>query len=105
MSLWILISLIALFWLSYPIFGGIGVAALVASGERSDDAGFSFLPELIVLPIVFFGDCRRNRLYCNAVGQMACFWSLCCLVHMGSYSQYCLDFSYTQNEKRGITMR
>ena len=55
MSLWILISLIALFWLSYPIFGGIGVAALVASGERSDDAGFSFLPELIVLPPVFFG--------------------------------------------------
>ena len=51
MSLWILISLIALFWLSYPIFGGIGVAALVASGERSDDAGFSFLPE----PIVFLG--------------------------------------------------
>jgi len=55
MSIWILISLIALYWLSYPIFGAIGVAAAVSRGERPEDAGFSFMPELIVFPPVFFG--------------------------------------------------
>jgi len=54
MSLWILIFSIALFWLSYPVFGAIGVALSVARGDSPSDAGFSFLPELIVFPPIFF---------------------------------------------------
>jgi len=54
MSLWILTSLIALFWLSYPVFGAIRVSASIARGDRPTDAGFSFLPELIVFPPAFF---------------------------------------------------
>ena len=54
MSVWILISSILLFWLSYPVFGAIGVSASIARGDSPDDAGFSFLPELIVFPPIFF---------------------------------------------------
>ena len=55
MSIWILISLIALFWILYPIFGATGVGAAISRGDRPEDAGFSFLPETIVFPPVFFG--------------------------------------------------
>ncbi len=57
-----LVFLVLLFWLSYPLFGGIGVAVRVKRGTRPKDAGFSFLPELIVFPplfllVAFFIDC------------------------------------------------
>lgn len=55
MPFWTLILLIALAWLSYPIVGAIGVAAAIADGTRPKDAGFSFLPELIVFPPLFLG--------------------------------------------------
>ena len=47
--------MIASFWLLYPVFGAIGVAAAVSRGERPQDAGFSFLPELIIFSPFFFG--------------------------------------------------
>ena len=55
MPLWLLILLIASAWLLYPIVGAIGVAAAIAEGTRPKDAGFSFLPELIVFPPLFLG--------------------------------------------------
>jgi hypothetical protein len=55
MSIWILIVLIALAWLLYPVTGAAGVHVAVLEGKRPKDAGFSFLPELIVFPAVFFG--------------------------------------------------
>ncbi|XZE53019.1 hypothetical protein SH139x_004732 [Planctomycetaceae bacterium SH139] len=55
MPLWTLILLIALAWLSYPIVGTIGLAAAIAEGTRPKDAGFSFMPELIVFPPLFLG--------------------------------------------------
>jgi hypothetical protein len=55
MSTWMLLVLIGLAWLSYPVAGGAQVAADVAEGKRPQDAGFSFLPELIVFPAAFFG--------------------------------------------------
>ena len=55
MPFWMLILFIALAWLSYPIVGAIGVAAAIAEGTRPKDAGFSFLPELIVYPPLFLG--------------------------------------------------
>jgi hypothetical protein len=55
MPFWTLVLLIALAWLSYPIVGALGVAVAVARGSRPEDAGFSFLPELIVFPPLFLG--------------------------------------------------
>ena len=55
MSIWILIILIALTWLLYPFVGAAGVHVAVLEGKRPKDAGFSFLPELIVFPPAFLG--------------------------------------------------
>ena len=55
MPFWTLILLIALAWLSYPLVGAIGVAAAIAEDKRPKDAGFSFMPELIVFPPLFLG--------------------------------------------------
>ena len=55
MPFWTLVLLIAVAWLSYPIVGALGVAASIAEGARPKDAGFSFLPELIVFPPLFLG--------------------------------------------------
>jgi hypothetical protein len=55
MSIWTLVILIALAWLLYPFAGAAGVRMAVHEGKRPKDAGFSFLPELIVFPIAFLG--------------------------------------------------
>jgi hypothetical protein len=55
LSIWTLIILIGLAWLSYPIAGAAGCAEDVVDGKRPKGAGFSFLPELIILPVAFFG--------------------------------------------------
>lgn len=55
MPFWMLVLLITLAWLSYPIVGALGVAASIAEGTRPKDAGFSFMPELIVFPPLFLG--------------------------------------------------
>lgn len=55
MSIWTLIILIALAWLSYPFAGVASVSADVLEGKRPKGAGFSFLPELILYPAVFLG--------------------------------------------------
>ena len=54
MTIWILISLIALFWLSYPMFGAVNNIAQISMGNRSEDAGFSFFPEIVTMPPAFF---------------------------------------------------
>jgi hypothetical protein len=51
---WTLI-IIALAWLPYPFAGVANVSAEVLEGKRHKDAGFSFLPELIVFPALLFG--------------------------------------------------
>ncbi len=58
MPFWTLLLLIALAWLAYPIVGAIAVAAAIAEGTRPKDAGFSFLPELIVFPAMFLGTAK-----------------------------------------------
>jgi hypothetical protein len=55
MSIWTLVILIALAWLLYPFAGAAGVRVAVLEGKRPKDAGFSFIPELIVFPVVFLG--------------------------------------------------
>lgn len=55
MPLWALILLIVVTWLFYPIVGAIGVAAAIAQNKRRKDAGFSFMPELMIFPPIFFG--------------------------------------------------
>ena len=55
MPFWILSLIVAATWLTYPIAGAIGVAASVAKGTSPEDAGFSFLPELIVFPALSIG--------------------------------------------------
>jgi hypothetical protein len=55
MSIWTLIVLIALAWLLYPFAGAAGVHVAVLEEKRPKNAGFSFLPELIVFPVAFFG--------------------------------------------------
>jgi hypothetical protein len=55
LSIWTLIILIALAWLSYPFAGAASVSADVLDGKRPKGAGFTFLPELIVFPAAFFG--------------------------------------------------
>lgn len=55
MTFCMLVLLIAVTWLLYPIVGGIGVALAVAKGTRQKDAGFSFIPGLIVFPPLFLG--------------------------------------------------
>jgi hypothetical protein len=55
LSIWTLIILIALAWLSYPFAGAASVSADVLDGKRPKGAGFSFLPELIVFPAAFVG--------------------------------------------------
>jgi hypothetical protein len=47
--------MIAAAWLSYPIAGAANLGALTAEGKAAEDAGFSFMPELIVFPPMFFG--------------------------------------------------
>lgn len=51
MPSWVLYLLIAAAWLTYPFFG----AASVAETEPPGNSGFSFLPELIVFPPIFWG--------------------------------------------------
>jgi hypothetical protein len=55
LSTWTLLILIGLAWLSYPFAGAASVSADVLDGKRPKDAGFSFLPELIIFPAAFFG--------------------------------------------------
>jgi hypothetical protein len=55
MSFWELTLLVAVTWLAYPIVGAISVSAAIARGLRSQDAGFSFLPELLIFPPLFLG--------------------------------------------------
>ncbi|MBL9126083.1 MAG: hypothetical protein JNL97_00480 [Verrucomicrobiales bacterium] len=54
MSVWTLVILIVATWFSYPLAGGAVVRLEVLEGKRAKDAGFSFLPELLVLPATFF---------------------------------------------------
>jgi len=53
MSIWTLIILIAVAWLSYPFAGGARLRLDVVEGRRPKDAGFSFLPELLIFPAAF----------------------------------------------------
>lgn len=53
MSIWTLIIVIAVAWLSYPFAGGARLRLDVLEGRRPKDAGFSFLPELLVFPAAF----------------------------------------------------
>lgn len=53
MSVWLLVLLIALAWLSYPVAGAASVSAAIHEGKRDKGSGFSFLPELIVFPAAF----------------------------------------------------
>ncbi|WP_146534834.1 hypothetical protein [Rubripirellula reticaptiva] len=55
MSIYALVLLIAITWLAYPAVGIIGLRAAIARGDRPPDAGFSYLPELIIYPPLFFG--------------------------------------------------
>ena len=55
MPIWSLIALIASAWIIYPFVGALWVTAEVSQGTRPKDAGFSFLPELIVFPPLFLG--------------------------------------------------
>lgn len=54
-SNWTFAILMALAWLSYPVAGAASYTADVAEHKRPAGAGFSFLPELLVLPVVFLG--------------------------------------------------
>lgn len=54
MSLWAFVVLVVVTWLSYPFAGGAVVRLEVLEGKRPKDAGFSFLPELLVFPAAFF---------------------------------------------------
>jgi hypothetical protein len=55
MSIWIFAILLGLTWLTYPIAGAANVSASVLEGRLPRGAGFSFLPELVVLPAAFLG--------------------------------------------------
>ena len=55
MPLWVLYTLVAAAWLTYPIFGAAGVSAANSKTDPPGDAGFSSLPELIVFPPIFLG--------------------------------------------------
>src|SRR5690349_9208447 len=55
MSTWTFLVLISLAWLAYPFAGAANVFADVAEGKRPQGAGFSFLRELLVFPVAFFG--------------------------------------------------
>ena len=69
MSIWTLLILIAFAWLSYPFAGGAAVHLAVLEGRRPSGAGFSFLPELIVLPIAFFGVAALVDYFAMPVGR------------------------------------
>ena len=52
MSFWALLVLIGLAWLTYPLAGAADVSADASEGISPNHAGFSFLPELFLLPAV-----------------------------------------------------
>jgi len=53
MPLWGLYALVAAAWLSYPIVGAAAVSARNSTTDPPGNAGFSFLPELIIFPPIF----------------------------------------------------
>ncbi|QDV26754.1 hypothetical protein [Aureliella helgolandensis] len=55
MPTYALVLLILITWLAYPAVGIISLRAAIARGDRPPDAGFSYLPELIIYPPLFFG--------------------------------------------------
>ena len=69
MPFWLLATVIISTWLLYPIVGAIGVAASVATGDSPEDAGFSFLPELILYPPIFFGIAVLIDSFTNHIGS------------------------------------
>jgi hypothetical protein len=54
LNLCVVAALIALAWLTYPLAGAARVSVDVLDGKRPEGAGFSFLPELVIFPTVFF---------------------------------------------------
>lgn len=91
MSFSTLILLIAATLLLYPIVGAIGVAAAIAEGSRPKDAGFSFMPELLVFPPVFLGVASLIDYFVMPWGRWA-IGSLCVtmIVYYGVASVRCL---------------
>ena len=69
MSIWTLIILIALTSLLYPLAGAARVQLAVLEGKRPKGAGFSFLPELIVFPLAFFGVAAAIDLFVMPYGR------------------------------------
>ena len=48
------VLLIAAAWIMYPFVGIINLRASIAKGDRPADAGFSYFPELILFPALFY---------------------------------------------------
>lgn len=53
MSTWLLVTFITVAWILYPVAGALHVDLKIRQGRVPEDAGFSFLPELLVFPILF----------------------------------------------------
>ncbi|HSH94710.1 MAG TPA: hypothetical protein VK968_11240 [Roseimicrobium sp.] len=51
MTFWLFLAVIVVAWLTYPLAGAVSVAAESREGKRPANAGFSFLPELIIFPL------------------------------------------------------
>ncbi len=83
MSLWTLLILIGLAWLSYPLASAATVSADVLDGKRPEGAGFSFLPELIVFPAAFFGGAALIDYFALPWGRRAV-GGLCVLMLAGN---------------------
>jgi hypothetical protein len=89
MSTWTLLILIGGGWVTYVIAGGFGVAAKQAEGELDDRAGFSFLPELLVFPALFFGVAKWIDAFAYPWGSrgVGAFHGLLALAHLASIIQ------------------
>jgi hypothetical protein len=71
---------IGLAWGTYPLAGAAQVAIYIQQGKRPADAGFSFLPEVLIFPLLFFGIAAGINSRAEAPTGSWLVAGLCCLM-------------------------